>query len=133
MKLGRNLARTFLDYYKLQNHIIINPVASISSKLQNNNSLYNIKNNMLNQNSSQNIISLNECTNQLSNSGNKITKRSPSNISQSLKPLLPLSAKEGQTNSSISPVSNIPTNIQSNEVSNNCNKQPNFFLENELE
>lgn len=25
MKLGRNLARTFLDYYKLQNHIVFKP------------------------------------------------------------------------------------------------------------
>ena len=25
MKLGRNLARTFLDYYKLQNYIVVKP------------------------------------------------------------------------------------------------------------
>jgi len=42
MKLGRNLARTFLDYYKLQNHIVFNPSTSIIPKL--NNSLVNYKN-----------------------------------------------------------------------------------------
>ena len=35
MKLGRNLARTFLDYYKLQNHIIFNPVTAIAPKANN--------------------------------------------------------------------------------------------------
>lgn len=33
MKLGRNLARTFLDYYKLQNYIVFNPSTSIMPKL----------------------------------------------------------------------------------------------------
>lgn len=33
MKLGRNLARTFLDYYKLQNYIVFNPSAAIMPKL----------------------------------------------------------------------------------------------------
>ncbi len=32
MKLGRNLARTFLDYYKLQNLIIFNPTTAIAPK-----------------------------------------------------------------------------------------------------
>ena len=32
MKLGRNLARTFLDYYKLQNHIVFKPAHSLSTK-----------------------------------------------------------------------------------------------------
>lgn len=35
MKLGRNLARTFLDYYKLQNYIVFNPSAAIMPKLNN--------------------------------------------------------------------------------------------------
>ena len=43
MKLGRNLARTFLDYYKLQNHIVFNPSTSVIPKL-NNTSLINYKN-----------------------------------------------------------------------------------------
>ena len=33
MKLGRNLARTFLDYYKLQNLIVFNPSTAITPKL----------------------------------------------------------------------------------------------------
>ena len=32
MKLGRNLARTFLDYYKLTGHISIKPISSIIPK-----------------------------------------------------------------------------------------------------
>ena len=43
MKLGRNLARTFLDYYKLQNLIIFNPSTSITPKV-NNSQLVSIKN-----------------------------------------------------------------------------------------
>ncbi|MFN9959808.1 MAG: hypothetical protein ACK55I_42535, partial [bacterium] len=43
MKLGRNLARTFLDYYKLQNLIIFNPSTSITPKI-NHSSLVSIKN-----------------------------------------------------------------------------------------
>jgi hypothetical protein len=31
MKLGRNLARTFLDYYKLQNYIVIKPTNVIKN------------------------------------------------------------------------------------------------------
>lgn len=38
MKLGRNLARTFLDYYKLQNHIVFNPTAALMPKLPNSSS-----------------------------------------------------------------------------------------------
>ena len=47
MKLGRNLARTFLDYYKLQNLIIFNPVTAIVPKT-NNSSFFNFKSGLSN-------------------------------------------------------------------------------------
>lgn len=43
MKLGRNLARTFLDYYKLQNYIVFNPSTSIMPKLNNTSSFSNYR------------------------------------------------------------------------------------------
>jgi cytosolic carboxypeptidase protein 6 len=36
MKLGRNLARTFLDYYKLQNYISFKPQPSLTTSKTNN-------------------------------------------------------------------------------------------------
>lgn len=43
MKLGRNLARTFLDYYKLQNIIVFNPSTGVIPKLSTNTTYLNLK------------------------------------------------------------------------------------------
>ena len=130
MKLGRNLARTFLDYYKLQNHIVFNPSTSIIPKL--NNSLVNYKNlpntslltntnNNSNANNNNNSsISSNINNNYATpsangatsissslanlNSNNKMsTKRSPSNLTaHALKPLSSLGLNNPVSSSSLS-------------------------------
>jgi hypothetical protein len=56
MKLGRNLARTFLDYYKLQNYIVFKPITipktvTDYTNLNNNNPL--IKSRKLSQSSNK--------------------------------------------------------------------------------
>ena len=132
MKLGRNLARTFLDYYKLQNHIVFNPSTSIIPKL--NNSLVNYKNlpntslltntntnnNSNANNNNNNTISSNINNNYATpsangatsissslanlNSNNKMsTKRSPSNLTaHALKPLSSLGLNNPVSSSSLS-------------------------------
>ena len=132
MKLGRNLARTFLDYYKLQNHIVFNPSTSIIPKL--NNSLVNYKNlpntslltntntnnnSNANNNNNSNIssnINNNYATPSANgaasissslanlNSNNKMsTKRSPSNLTaHALKPLSSLGLNNPVSSSSLS-------------------------------
>lgn len=61
MKLGRNLARTFLDYYKLQNLIIFNPTTAITPK--------NV-NYIKTSNTSQNLSSFNANTTTPANATN---------------------------------------------------------------
>jgi hypothetical protein len=132
MKLGRNLARTFLDYYKLQNHIVFNPSTSIIPKL--NNSLVNYKNlpntslltstntnNSSNANNNNNSSISSNINNNYANpsangatsissslanlnSNNKMsTKRSPSNLTaHALKPLSSLGLNNPVSSSSLS-------------------------------
>lgn len=120
MKLGRNLARTFLDYYKLQNHIVFNPTTAIAPKLTNQSFLKS-------SNTSQNLQSYSSANSNNSN-GNGIytngsssknnsasadassnnqasakqvsTNRSSKSINQTLKPLSSMSLS-GNSSSSL--------------------------------
>ncbi len=134
MKLGRNLARTFLDYYKLQNHIIFNPTTAIAPKLTNQNFLKS-------SNTSQNLQSFNSansnngtassiCTNGSSAKNNSAsvdassnyqasakqvsTSRSSKSINQTLKPL-----------SSMSLSGNSSSSLNNGKDSNNNNSNSN--------
>jgi hypothetical protein len=152
MKLGRNLARTFLDYYKLQNHIVFNPSTSIIPKL--NNSIVNYKNlpntslqananqsNNTNSNSNslpngnyQGAASTNGASSSIPNnissslaninSNSKLSnKRSPSNLTaHALKPLSSLGLNNPNSSSSLS---NNSTNLNETMAnSNNPSQKP---------
>jgi cytosolic carboxypeptidase protein 6 len=101
MKLGRNLGRTFLDYYKLQNLIIINPTTSISMTPkvssfdlnQNKNQSTSTNSNNNNNNSSASLISNNDSSSGNLTSNNSNIKRNV-NSSQALKPLSSLKLDE---------------------------------------
>jgi hypothetical protein len=139
MKLGRNLARTFLDYYKLQNHIVFNPTTSITPKLVGSNYLKNSSisqnlningygstnngnNNNLNVNSNVNNGNGNISSIKTNNS---IKRSSNNNIIQALKPLssLSLAAAAGNSTSSMSNTSANPglntANTHSSQQSSN--------------
>lgn len=76
MKLGRNLARTFLDYYKLQNHIVFNPTTAIAPKLTNQSFLKS-------SNTSQNLQSFSSSNNNNNSNGNGIYTNGSSNKNNS--------------------------------------------------
>jgi hypothetical protein len=154
MKLGRNLARTFLDYYKLQNHIIFNPTAAIMPKLNSNGYMKTSTSSVMQ--SSQNNLSSNTTSNSTNN--NKNTKRSASNVS--MHPLKPLASPNlvQHSNSSMSNTSagsqtttvtatggaatvttaaaqgeaaNVTATTQTNNISNGTNTKPaKFYLDN---
>ena len=72
MKLGRNLARTFLDYYKLQNFIVFKP-SNVPKNNDFSNSTSLIKSRKLSQtNSKINSISTPNSLNQFENNENKL-------------------------------------------------------------
>ena len=112
MKLGRNLARTFLDYYKLQNLIIFNPTTSIQPKLTGSNYLktsntsqnlsnFNYSNNGSNSAYKDNAINKdNNNTNSNTLSSKPVsTSRSSKSINQTLKPLSSLNLAGNSTSS----------------------------------
>ena len=108
MKLGRNLARTFLDYYKLQNHIVFNPTAAIIPKLANASSYLKNTTSLLNStgtssSGSNTVLS----SSLLANNGGKFSnnvKRSSSNVTVQ-GPLKPI-ASPGLIHNSNSSMSN---------------------------
>lgn len=156
MKLGRNLARTFLDYYKLQNFIVFNPSTGIIPKI-NNQSYLNYKTpaqTQSNGNMSSNSIygsntNLNAAANSYSGStsnmniantsfailnSNKNSKKSPTS-NTALKPLSSLSITANSTSSLSNNSNNLNqqsepnANVASLSQSTN-NKKPKFFIEN---
>lgn len=125
MKLGRNLARTFLDYYKLQNLIIFNPTTSIQPKLTGSNYLKtsNTSQNLSNYNYSNNGSSSAYKDNPNSKDNNNTssntlsskpvsTSRSSKSINQTLKPLSSLNLA-GNSTSSLSNNKEAASNIGS--------------------
>lgn len=81
MKLGRNLARTFLDYYKLQNYIVFNPTTTSMPKLTASTTCLNLKSH--HQTSSTSPVqgssnaSLKNLNNAASNSASNSNKKKP--------------------------------------------------------
>ncbi|CAF0840405.1 unnamed protein product [Brachionus calyciflorus] len=125
MKLGRNLARTFLDFYKLQNYIVFNPSAAIMPKLNNSAgfSSYRSNNTLTNGNGNNPLLG-----NNLNNSTNG-KKRSPTTMSQQpLKPISSSSMSNHNGNSS----SSMSNGSQNSNAATNENK-PKFFIDNSLE
>jgi hypothetical protein len=143
MKLGRNLARTFLDYYKLQNYIVFNPAAAIMPKLNTSNSYYKNSNPLLkSDNTALTSNNINNGSQNLGSGGGKNAnskQRSTSNLSMHtpiLKPLNNLSANalssnnnHNHSNSSMSNASGNSNEQSGPSSSNNTNKQPTFFLD----
>ena len=125
MKLGRNLARTFLDYYKLQNHIVFNPSAVIMPKLNTNANYIKNTTSLLNPNPSQNSLSSSLNVDQSSTKSNK-TKRSSSNLATH-PPLKPIPSPNlvQHSNSSMSNASggsqsqNEPKTTENSNANNN--------------
>ena len=130
MKLGRNLARTFLDYYKLQNHIVFNPSASIAPKLplattstkSGQSSSASSNNGGINLPTSHSNGTLSSA----SSNNNFKGKRSSSNLSHSLKPLSQLNLNNSSSNSLpnqtlINPATETNTTPTTSAAANNNN------------
>lgn len=107
MKLGRNLARTFLDYYKLQNIIVFNPVSTtLIPKLASSSTYLNLKSQ---SNTSPSPVQTGNSSGNLAGQNKK--KPPPQNSNNS----------------------NIQTAKLFQPTSSSNEKNPKFFLENDLE
>lgn len=141
MKLGRNLARTFLDYYKLQNYIVFNPNISNMPKLNNlknttEPALSHLYTNKDNNSTHSSMSSNNQYGNNNGTSNSKTSKRSSSNLSQSLKPLNSSIAINSTSSMANLPQTSTSLNVDNSNQNNNstspnaASKSPKFFIDN---
>lgn len=136
MKLGRNLARTFLDYYKLQNIIVFSPSSTLVPKL-NSAAYLNLKSptntspnqqNNANSNSSKSLNNTFGSSGSISSGMGGINKKKAFQTSSTLQSLKP---------SSYSVIANSPSSMSNGSVNNDSTNgkttTAKFFLDNELE
>ena len=155
MKLGRNLARTFLDYYKLQNLIVFNPSTAITPKLNSqflnmkisnsNNSNTGASSSLLNANNVSGLLINSPSSNGVNSSANlngasgysngnaktiKRPERSSGHLTQTLKPLSSMSLN---TNSNSSISANAEAQQQPSTSQGTSRHTAKFYIENGLD
>lgn len=139
MKLGRNLARTFLDYYKLQNIIVFNPASStLMPKLASSTTYLNLKSHQQNsstspvQSSNGNLKNLSSLNAGGANSANSSTANKKKAMQQTAS-----TSQILKTTPSFSLSANLPSSPSAANSNDTNEKAPSpttkFFLDNELE